>query len=798
VKKIRISVRQLVEFILRSGDIDNRRYVNTADAMLQGARIHRRIQGSQGTDYTSEVPLVIEIDCGYYVIEVSGRADGIINNNSYITVDEIKGTYADVEKLEEPVPVHFAQAKCYAYIVALNNTLERVGVRMTYCGLRDDNIRYFETEYTFEELSEWFTGVIDEYKKWAEFQIKWNEARDISIRQTEFPYEYRPGQKELAEYVYRTIYHKKRLFLQAPTGTGKTLSVIFPSVKAVAEDKAEKIFYLTAKNAGAIAAIDAYGLLRNAGLKFKTVHIIAKEKMCVLPKPECNPEACPYAKGHFDRINDAVYELLTTTDEITTERIKSHADKKRVCPFEMALDVSLFCDGIICDYNYVFDPRAALKRFFGEAAVGRYIFLVDEAHNLVDRGREMYSACLVKEDVKEAGKRLKDKSRVLDSRIKAIKRQLDGLEGASGDKYIVHTTGDISGLILSCERFAGTYEDVIKEQPLNDETIEQFYFNIRTFLDTADRLDEKYTVYSEYSEDGRFMLNLFNTDPSENLMKCFEKAVGTVLFSATLLPVRYYMDLLTGDRNDYAVYARSVFDPGKLGVYIAGDVSSKYNRRSGSEYRKIAEGINAVVSLHKGNYMVFFPSYNFMEEVYSFYHKIKTDDIICLMQGRNMTEEERVEFLENFDKHGSERDVTDDIITYDIEIEDDNITTVGFCVLGGVFSEGIDLTEESLIGSIIVGTGLPMVCTEREILRRYFDMADMDGFDYAYRIPGMNKVLQAAGRVIRTENDTGIVVLMDERFKNPEYTAMFPKEWSDIGMIDRAGTDAVKKFWSRF
>ncbi len=801
---VEISVRHLVEFILRSGDIDNRRHVNAADAMLEGARIHRRIQGEQGSDYYSEVPLSINIDCDFYEIAVSGRADGIIVRLDKITVDEIKGMYADVEKLEEPVPVHLAQAMCYAYIYAEQEGLQEISVRMTYSSIGKGNIRFFEYDFSFDHLSRWFDDLIGEYKRWAEFEIKWNALRDASVRVTEFPYSYREGQKELAQDVYRTIVHKKKLFLEAPTGVGKTLAVLFPSIKAIGEGKSRKIFYLTAKNAGAVVANETFSLFRKGGLRFKTVNLMAKEKFCINETCECNPEKCPYATGHYDRVNEVIFNLLSSGDDYSTELIRTSAAEKNVCPFELALDLSLFCDGVICDYNYAFDPKARLRRFFAQGGKGEYIFLVDEAHNLVDRGRQMYSAALRRKDIAIIKKRLRGVSRTLSRHLNELDRSLKKLEEETSGRYTIFS--GVDDVAVSAGRFAGTYEDVTKEYPIDDDSVLQFYFDVRSFLDVHELLNEKYMIYGKNEPGEGFVLRLYNTDPSDNLGQCMENAVSTVLFSATLLPVRYYMDLLSGREDDFAVYARSVFDPKKLGVFIARDVSSKYNRRSQNEYEKIAAEIYDIVKIHKGNYMLFFPSYDFMEKVFVNFYEASGNGIKCLVQDRNMTEDERLLFLKEFSKHeDSEKEENDKITdvvnigpktgTEVINTDINKITLVGFCVLGGVFSEGIDLTEESLIGAVIVGTGLPMVCTEREILREYFDASGMDGFDYAYRFPGMNKVLQAAGRVIRTENDTGIAVLMDERFEDSRYRALFPKEWVNTGVISRTDLEGIEVFW---
>ena len=803
---VEISVRHLVEFILRGGDIDNRRHANAADAMLEGARIHRKIQGEQGSDYYSEVPLNINIDCNFYNIALSGRADGIIIHDDKITVDEIKGMYADVDKLSEPVPVHLAQAMCYAYIYAQKEELGSISVRMTYCSIGKGNTRYFESDFSFEFLSNWFNDLIEEYKRWAEFELKWSVLRDDSIHECNFPYEYRDGQKELAQNVYRTIVHQKKLFLEAPTGVGKTLAVLFPSIKAMGEGKSGKIFYLTAKNAGAVVANETFSLFRKQGLRFKTVNLMAKEKYCINESCECNPEKCPYAKGHFDRINEALYSLLQRTDDYSTDVIRASAGEFMVCPFEMALDLSLFCDGVICDYNYAFDPRAKLKRFFAQGTKGNYIFLVDEAHNLVDRGREMYSASLRRKDIAVVKKRLKGLSRTLTRHLNTMDRLLKNREEETEGQYRLFGSAD--DIAVSAGRFAGAYEDVTKEQPIDDDAVLQFYFDVRSFLDIYEILNGKYRIYGKNEGREGFVFRLYNTDPSDNLGQCLENAVSTVFFSATLIPVRYYMDLLAGKKDDYAVYAKSVFDPSKLGVFISKDVSSKYNRRSQNEYEKIAGEISRIISIHNGNYMLFFPSYDFMEKVLVCFYNIAGPEVKCLVQDRKMTENERLLFLEEFSKYGKNSQLDNDKIT-SVERKEENsvpgviagpenkITLVGFCVLGGVFSEGIDLTEESLIGAIVIGTGLPMVCTEREILREYFESSDMEGFDYAYRFPGMNKVLQAAGRVIRTENDRGIAVLMDERFDSRQYRSLFPREWSDTGIVSKEDVSGIESFWKK-
>ncbi|MBU9734913.1 ATP-dependent DNA helicase [Diplocloster agilis] len=759
---IKISVRSLVEFILREGDIDNRKKAGKdTEAMQAGSRIHRKIQRQMGAGYRAEVPLKITVPAEDYEICVEGRADGIEEQDGTVVIDEIKGIYMDLEHLDGPVGVHLAQAKCYAYIYGRQQGLSHIAVRMTYVNLDTEFIKYFESEYEFPELEKWFGGLMEEYRKWADFQFEWRKIRKDSIHNIEFPFPYREGQKELASQVYRTMYQKKRLFIQAPTGVGKTISTVFPAVKAVGEELGDKIFYLTAKTITRTVANEAFSLLREQGLRYKTVIITAKEKMCACEEMECNPDHCPYAKGHYDRVNDAVYALLTKEDNFTREVLNAHAMEYEVCPFEFCLDVSTWCDGIICDYNYVFDPKVYLKRFFAEGIKGDYLFLIDEAHNLVERAREMYSAALIKEDfleIKKVIKAVRPKvAKELDScnkRLLSMKRECD----------TYRLLPDIGDFIIALMRLAAELEKFLEEweqDEIRDQVFE-FYMQVRDFLNIYDRVDENYEIYTEHMENGQFQLKLFCIHTAKNLKEFLDKGNSAVFFSATLLPLRYYVNLLSGDMNDYAVYASSTFRPEQRLLLVGSDVSSKYTRRGQAEYQRMASYIQKTIFHKKGNYLVFFPSYRMMESVYESFQSLNPDPgCICLLQQPNMREQEREEFLSQFTT-GLDR------------------TLVGFCVMGGIFSEGIDLKQEQLIGAIIVGTGLPQVCNEREILKQYYDehQAQREGFSYAYLYPGMNKVLQAAGRVIRTDQDTGVILLLDDRFTQYQYKQLFPPEWA--------------------
>ena len=808
-EEIRISVRDLVEFVLRSGDLDERAAGASEEAMLEGARMHRKLQREEGPEYMAEVPLSIlypiflsdeEGEAEMASVLLEGRADGIFEGcdpeNPILgdawTVDEIKTTYRKLSRMKEPEPVHLAQAKCYAYIYLVQNHLEVVRVRMTYCSLVTQEIRRFTQEFTASEITGWFEKLMDEYSRWAWQEIRWKKIRDKSLSELVFPFTYRPGQKELAVHVYHTICHGRKLFMEAPTGTGKTISTVFPALKAMGEGKADRLFYFTAKTVTDRVALDTFSILREQGLRLRSIHLTAKDKVCPMEKRACNPDACPRAKGHFDRVNEALYALLTEQDEVSREILDQYASYYNVCPFELGLDVSLFADAVVGDYNYLFDPHARLKRFFAEGkAKNRYLFLIDEAHNLVERGREMFSASLSREEIRGVRSAVREVYPALWKKLgKLVTAFRPFMEQLEQEKVIFPEEIDsfadaaykvmeeMQSILYEQRRGTGVYDREAAEKV--QENFLSAYFELNHFLMIYEGMDEAYRIYVRKRGKEDCAIRLYCVDPSVKLAECLDKGEASVLFSATLLPIQYYKRLLGGKESDYEVYAKSSFNPEKLGLFVVSDVTSRYRMRGAEQYGRIAECIHSAVSQRHGNYMVFFPSYVFMEEVLSQYTAFYPEDeeTAFAVQSPQMTEEERRAFLERFDRI------------------DDEKSLIGFCVLGGIFSEGIDLRRDRLIGSLVVGTGFPQVCVEREILKQYFDEKGDSGFDYAYRFPGMNKVLQAAGRVIRTSEDVGVVVLMDERFSTGAYRRLFPAEWSGLRQSDSLGIGRkISSFW---
>ncbi|UWV45946.1 ATP-dependent DNA helicase [Acetivibrio thermocellus] len=777
-KEIKISVRNLVEFVLRTGDIDSS-FTGSSRA-VEGTRLHKKIQKTQGKEYSPEVFLKTTVEFDDFFLTVEGRADGVINEDGCFIIDEIKTTTAPLELIDEFYnPLHWAQAKCYAYIHALNENLEKIKIRLTYCHLETEEIKYLVSEFDFAELSRFFEELVEKYYVWAKLACDWQVKRDCSIKVLEFPFEkYRKGQRKLAVAVYKTVTEGKKLYVKAPTGIGKTISTLFPAVKAIGEGHASKIFYLTAKTVTGGVAKEAFAKMRQKGLLFKTVTLTAKEKICFMEKAVCKPEKCEYAKGHFDRVNEAIMDILTNEDEIKREVIEEYAKAHRVCPFELALDLTIWADAVICDYNYVFDPRVYLKRFFSDAG-GDYIFLVDEAHNLVDRAREMFSAQLSKKSFLKLKKAMKEESPKISKTLQKLNTFMLGMKKLCGDNDYFVSKEEQSEIYLLLRRLIGECEEYLTDRAKNgieNEDLLQLYFDALMYVRIAEFYDDRYVTFVEKS-DNDVRIKLFCIDPSHLLSEALKRGKAAVFFSATLLPLSYFKEVLGGGPDDYTMCLDSPFEVNNRCLMIADRISTRYQDR-GKSCDEVVQCIKSIVCAKKGNYIAFFPSYQYMNMIYELFEK-ECGDIKLYVQSSSMTEKEREDFLERFKADPQE-------------------TVLGFCVLGGIFSEGIDLRDDRLIGAIIVGVGLPQICIERDIIRDYYQNKNRLGFEYSYMYPGMNKVMQAAGRVIRSENDKGVILLIDDRFTNPSYLALFPNEWFPyIRVTGNNISEHVKKFWSR-
>jgi len=762
---------------MQSGDIDSS--FRDSSAMHRGSAAHRKIQKAAGECYQKEVSLKLDLKIDDIHITLQGRADGIItNDDGAIMIDEIKSTTMPLDALFRQHEQHLAQGKCYAYMYlqTLENRPESIAVQLTYYHLESQEIKRHEWGFTSEQLEIFFDDLIDKYAYWLRFERDWVVTRDESIAHTDFPFEkYRSGQRELAVAAYRCILAQKKLYAAAPTGIGKTLSVLFPSIKAMRESHVDKLFYLTAKTVTRAVAEDAVRLMAaKHGLRMKVVTLRAKEKVCPGNdgdgggKCACNPEQCSRARGHFDRINDALADLLENNDLITADVVTDYARKHRVCPHEYALDASLWCDLIIGDYNHVFDPTVYLRRFFGsekEPEDKNYTFLIDEAHNLADRVRDMYTVALSKAAFGFVRGRLRGKdsiTRALRKALRDINTYLSDVRKKRGHQQnYVQPEQDLEFKELVILFFVAAGEWLAANKNNIHEVTEdllKLYFDVQKFLLISEIYDEHFVSITEMQNNDTIM-TLFCLDPSNVIAAMLARGKAAIIFSATLTPLPYYRDILGGNENDIMLSLPSPFDPARLAIAAHCGISTKYTDRQ-SSYTPIAEAIAAVISRKSGNYFVFFPSYDYMHMVHEVFTQ-KHPEIRTLLQKGEMAEEKREAFLREFDDGNTE-------------------ALVGFVVLGGIFSEGIDLKGGRLIGSIIVSVGIPPISLRADLIRSYFDRRNGQGYDYAYTFPGMNKVLQAAGRVIRTETDEGIVLLIDSRYSWAKYRGLMPVHWTNV------------------
>ena len=776
-KRTKISVRNLVEFVMQHGDIDAR--FRKGPSALDGIKGHKKVQKSRGEEYQAEVGVKFLVCRENIEIEVKGRIDGLFEETDITVIEEIKTTTRSLDELTENYNfLHMAQGKCYAYIYAENNDLSEIVVQLTYYNIETKEVRSIRKEFEKGELESFFNDLIDKYLYWAIKITNWQYDRNSSIVDLNFPFtEFRKGQREFAAAVYRTARDGKKLFARAPTGIGKTIASLFPAFKAMGEKHTSKIFYLTAKTMTRTVAEKAYCLMAENGLKLKSITLTAKDKICFKDEAKCNPDYCEFARGYYDRVKDALSDAYTH-DFFDRDTIEEIARKYKICPFEFSLDLSLWCDLIICDYNYVFDPRVYLRRFFTEK--NDFTFLVDEAHNLPDRARSMFSAELFKKSFLE----LKKSTKTGFVQISKISGKINSLFLTLSKLCLeesTYTNSDYPPELFNLfHRFVNIAEPWLAENssaPFLEELL-QLYFEVKNFIKISDFFDSHYIFLADKRVGkNNLKVKLYCIDPSALMEQVLERCRSVVFFSATLTPMDYFIKILGGDQKTLQLSLSSPFPRENLCLLGNYKISTKYRERE-SSYLPIAVSIAELVKYRKGNYLVFFSSYKYMEEVFIRLQELGLDiDIICQKSG--MSEEERVLFLDKF-RHDNKKSL------------------VGFAVMGGIFGEGIDLTGERLSGAIIVGTGLSMVCLENDLIKKYYDAEKGNGFDFAYTYPGMNKVLQAAGRVIRTEKDRGVVFLIDERFAKFKYRKLFPPEWVEIANLSdpKETGRIVSDFWN--
>ena len=774
-KSLKIAVRDMVAYGLRTGDLTFE--FLTSARPVDAIRIHQKIQQSRPENYTAEVAVSHQIETELFTLTVGGRIDGVYRDPDRVLIEEIKTTTRSLEYYENyKDPLHWGQVKSYAYIYAKEHHLSQIATQLTYYQVETGEIRKFERKFTSTELESFFQDLLTGYLQWAQTLVNWEHVRDESIRKLPFPFaHYRPGQREMAVGVYRTVKDGGQLLAQAATGIGKTMAVIFPAVKAMAEGLNAKIFYLTARTTGRIAAETALDELRKKRLKLKSLTITAKDKICFKPENTCNPEECEFARGYFDRVNEALTDMFQQ-DAFTRPAVETAARSHQVCPFEFSLELSYWADCIICDYNYAFDPRVFLRRLFHEKS-NDYTFLIDEAHNLVDRSREMFSAEIFKQPLLDVRRAIRNELprayKILGKMNSWMVKERKKCEEHGPGRHAKQPPDELFPMLSGFLGIAERWLSLNIKTPFREELLDLF-FVVSGFMRVAEKYDESYaTCYEKFNKD--LKLKLFCIDPSSQLENALKRCRAAIFFSATMTPISYFKKILGCNEDAAGLNISSPFPGENLTLFVSDRISTFYRDREKTRLQ-VSQAIYTLINQKKGNYLIFFPSYAYMMMVFESF-KSHCPDSEIMLQTPGMSESERDEFLNRYRQASS-------------------TSLVGFAVMGGIFGEGIDLVGERLSGAVVVGVGLPGISLEKDLIKEYFTHTHNAGFEYAYQYPGINRVFQAAGRVIRTENDRGVVLLIDQRYATHRYRSLFPVEWDPIRVRNQEQfAEKLQQFW---
>ncbi len=826
---VELSVRELCALAYKGGSLDTR--LPSKSWILRAAEgrdVHRQLQASRGPDYHAEVMLRNRCRCGDLEFSVSGRADGVYcEPDGTCVVEEIKSVSGPAFGLaalyaKAPRARDLAQLSCYGYFLCVARGLPSVTLRLTYAEAGEEQeVAHTDAIMSADHLRELYVAML---------AVILPQAQDLVVRETQvreacrralFPYpEMRASQQDMIRECWRDMRRGQTLFAQAPTGIGKTISTLYPAVRCLGEKICDKIFYLTAKGSTRREAFAAAGRMAEAGTPVRACVITARESACVCQAAResgdrltnfCNPDCCPYAKGYYDRVEGVITTLLDSGTLFSGLTIREAALAGRVCPYELALDLSERCEIVICDYNYVFSPQVYLRRYLADGIPNtdghRYIFLVDEAHNLADRARDMYSGMLCLSDVTAAQGAMNiwekqseqmlfpDEDCAQHGRVTMTASLLDDLAGTlsrmAGRCAGTESTGSDGirrGVSLEREAPALLCETVealsrqcdiwLRHNPMHPlyRMVDTLAASLRVFRVATAYYDSHFVTFTE-TEGEEVRVRLVCLDPSGILEPILAKAQSRVLFSATLTPTDYFADILGGGKAGVTARFDSPFPPDHLCVAVADKISTRYEDRDAS-LRRVVSYIVATVSARPGNYMVCFPSYAYLEKAHALFTK-KYPRVRTVVQTPGMTHTQREDFINAFHP-------------------DSHRLLIGFCVLGGSFSEGVDLPGSCLIGALIVGVGIPGLSNERNIMKEYYDETrEGEGYAYAYTYPGMNHVLQAAGRVIRRPEDRGVVVLLDDRYLGEPYLHLYPPHWQNMNAVGDPASlaELLGRFW---
>lgn len=749
-----VAVRALCEFTAKQGDLDLR--FTPSPSALEGIAGHALIASRRGEDYETEIRLAAE----YGALSVRGRADGYDPERNQL--EEFKTYRGHLDRMPaNHRALHWAQVKIYGWLMCQSRNLQSIRVALVYFDVASQRETVLVEEHSAGALREYFEEQCVSFLQWAEAELAHRETRDASLATLSFPHaSFHDGQRKLAEGVYRAVKSGRCLMAQAPTGIGKTIGTIFPVLKAMPTERVDKLFFLVAKTSGRGLALDSLARLRERepDTRLRVLELVARDKACEFPQNACFGASCPLAKGFYDRL-PAAREEAASQNNLDQQTIRAIALRHQVCPYYLSQEMAKWADVVVADYNYYFDSSALLYAFtvFND---WRVVLLTDESHNLIERGRKMYTASLARDELTAAKSGAPPFLRkVLDK----VGRQWASFVNVQTEDYQTYPAIP-EKLLKALQQAVSSITDFIAEQPTAaGDDLQSFYFKAMHFCRLAEQLDDS-SLFDVTLNERSSELCLRNVIPGRFLAQRFASARSTTLFSATLSPPGFYRDVLGLPADTTLLDVGSPFSADQLAVRVIRSVSTRYRDRASS--------IEPIVSLlarqyeeRPGNYLAFFSSFDYLDQVADLFWA-RHPEVPVWRQSRGMAESDRNAFLAKFERAGC---------------------GIGFAVLGGAFAEGIDLPGDRLIGAFVATLGLPQVNRINEEIQQRMESRFGAGYAYTYLYPGLQKVVQAAGRVIRTTTDRGVLYLIDDRFVERRVRRLLPGWWK----VDTESTASV-------
>ncbi len=737
-----VSVRALCDFTAKRGDLDRR--FTPAPTAREGQYAHTLAASRRGGGYQKELALFLE----HEGLSVRGRADGYDSDEHRL--DEFKSFRGDLARVKDNHrALHWAQLKSYGAMLLLRDGKPAIDLALTYIDIDSQNETVLAERVDAKPLIEWFYDRCDEFSAWATQETAHRSARNDALRGLQFPFpDFRHGQRLLAEAVYRAARNGTCLLAQAPTGIGKTLGTIYPLLKAMGEGRIDKIYYLTAKSTGHHLALEALTLIKDfdTQLPLRTLELTAREKSCVHPQYDCHGASCPLAKGFYDRLPEA-RAAAVKRGSIDQMSLRAIAENHHVCPYYLGQEMLRWADVVIGDYNYFFDDSSGILLKLQADNEWRVGLLVDEAHNLIPRGRQMYTASLGEAQLTDA---LTQIPTTIRASLSALLESWQRLCTGEANNY-TEIASMPTEFLQNLKRLVGGLSEInlLQEKRFPPE-VERLFFAALRFCRLADSFAEHSLL-----DVASGTLCIRNVVPAAFLKKCFAAAHCAVLFSATLNPPVFYRDMLGLPTETASIDVPSPFDPEQLRIHLVHNISTRWHKRAST-----LQPISAVIArgyVHQpGNYLVFASSFEYLNRLFGTFTS-RYPDIKSWKQTPRMNDIERQRFIDEFQPEGA---------------------GIGFAVLGGAFAEGVDLPGTRLIGAFIATLGLPPVDAANEAMAERLQTIFGSGREYVYLYPGLQKVIQAAGRIIRSPSDAGNLYLIDDRYGHAEVQRQLPRWWA--------------------